>query len=74
MVYWWVKYSYFNNEQIKIGDIEIMISAYGSSGPFGSRVRSKYIGHKTYTGRRSNFCSKPTPIHGPVHKYDLNYS
>ena len=52
----------------------MMSSAYGSSGSFGSRVSSKYIGHNTYTGKRSNFCSKPTPIHGPVHKYDLNYS
>ena len=51
-----------------------MNAAYGSSGSSGSRVRSKYIGYNTYTGRRSNFCSNPTPIHGPVHKYDLNYS
>ena len=50
-----------------------MTSAYGSSWSFGSKVRSKSIGHKTYIGRRSNFSSKPTPIHGPVHKYDLNY-
>ena len=41
---------------------------------FGSRVRSKSIGDNTYTGRRNNFLSKPTPIHGPVHKYYLNYS
>ena len=32
------------------------------------------MGHNTYTGRRSNFHLKPTPIHGPAHKYDLNYS
>ena len=51
-----------------------MISAYGSSGSFGSRVRSKYIGHNTHIGRRSHLRSKPTPIHGPVHKSDLNYS
>ena len=51
-----------------------MISAYGSSGCFGSRVRYKYIIHNTYTGRKSNFRSKPTPIHGPVQKSDLNYS
>ena len=51
-----------------------MISAYGSSGSFGSRVRYKSIGHNTYTGRRSNFRSKPTPIHGQVKKSDLNYS
>ena len=25
-------------------------------------------------GRRINICSTPTPIHGPVYKYDLNYS
>ena len=57
----------------QIGDIEIMTDAYGSSVWFVSRVRSKNIVHNTYTGRRSNFCSKPAPINGPVHKYDLNY-
>ena len=51
-----------------------MTDAYGSSGSFGSRVRSKYIGNNTYTCRRSNFCSKQTPIHGPVQESDLNYS
>ena len=50
-----------------------MTSEYGSSGSFGSIVRSKYIGHNRYTGRRNNFRSKITPIHGPVHKSDLNY-
>ena len=35
---------------------------------------SKYIGNNTYTGRRSNFRSKPTPIHVSVHKYYLNCS
>ena len=74
MVSWWGIYSYFNIEQIQICDIEIMISAYGSSGLFGSRVRSKYIVHNTYTYRRSNFRSKPTPTHVPVQKSDLNYS
>ena len=74
MVSWWGTYSYVNNEQIKIGDIEIMTAACGSSGSFGSRVRSKYIGNTTYTGKWSNFRSKPAPIHGPIHKSDLNYS
>ena len=74
MVSWWGIDSYFNIETIQICDIEILISAYGSSGSFESRVRSKSIGHNTYIGRRSNFRSKPTPIHGPVHKYDLNHS
>ena len=74
IVSWWEKYSYLNNEPIKIGDIKIMTAAYGSSGSFGSRVRSKYIGHTTYTGRRSNFCSKPVPIHGPVYKSNFIYS
>ena len=72
MVSWQGTYSYFNNEQNQIGDIESITAVYGSSGSFGSRVRSKYIGHNTYTGRRSNICSKPAPIHGPLHKYDLN--
>ena len=48
--------SYFNTEQIKVGDIEIMIYSYGLSGSFGSRVRSKSIGHNTYTVRKSNLC------------------
>ena len=51
-----------------------MTSVYGSSGSFGSRVSSKYIGNNTYTGRISNFRSKPTPIHGLVHKSYFNYS
>ena len=51
-----------------------MTSAYGSFGSFGSRVRSKSIGHNTYTGRRINLCSKPTPINVPVHKSYFNYS
>ena len=68
MVYWWEIDSYLNIEQIQIRDIEILMSAYGSSGLFGSRVRSKSIGHSTYTGRGINFRSKPTSIYGPVHK------
>ena len=51
-----------------------MTSVYGSSGSFGPRVTSKSIGDNTYTGRRSNFCSKPAPINGPVHKSYLKYS
>ena len=52
----------------------MITSAYGSSLSFGSIERSKYIGHNIYTGRISNFHSKPTPIHGPVQKSYLNYS
>ena len=73
MISWWVKDSYFNNEQIQIGDIWIMNHEYGSSGSFGSRVRSKSIEHNTYIYRRSNICSKPTPVHELVHNYYLNY-
>ena len=51
-----------------------MISAYGSSGSFESKLRSKYFGHDTYSDRRSNLFSKPTTIRGPVHESDLNYS
>ena len=51
-----------------------MTSTYGSSGSFGSRVSSKSIGNNTYKCGRSNSRSKPTPIHGPVQKLDLNYS
>ena len=74
MVSGWGIDSYFNIERIQIRDIEIMISAYGSSGLFGSIVRFKYIGNYTYTVRRSNFRSKLTPIHWLVHKSGLNYS
>ena len=45
-----------------------MNATYGSSGSFFSKVRSKSIGHKKYTGRRSNFRSNPTLIHGPDNK------
>ena len=54
MVSWWGTDSYFNNKQVQIDDIDITTFAYGSSGSFGSRVRSKYIGHNTYTGKRIN--------------------
>ena len=74
MVYWWVADSYFNNKSIQIGFIQLMTDAYGSSGSFGSIVRSKYIGHNKYIGRISNYCSKPTRIDELVHKYDWNYS
>ena len=74
MVSWWGTYIDFNNKQIQIGDIEIMTSAYGSPGSFGLRVSSKSIGNNTYTGRRSHFRSKPTPLFGPVHKSDFNHS
>ena len=49
--------SYLNYEEIQMGDIEMMTAEYGSSVSFGSRVRSKFIGYNTYTGRRSIFCS-----------------
>ena len=58
----WGTDSCFNNEQIN-----------GLSGPFGSRVRSRYIENNTYTGIRGNLRSKPTTIHGPDQKSDLNY-
>ena len=74
MVSLWGIYSYFNIEKIQICEIENIISVYGLPGLFGSRVRSKYIGHNTYTGRRINFHSKLAPIHGPLHRSDLNYS
>ena len=74
MVSWWGTGSYFNTEQIQIDNIDIINYEYSSSGSFGSIVRSKHVGHNTYTGRRSNFHSKTTPINGPVYKYYLNYS
>ena len=68
MVSWWGTDSYFNNELIQIGDIEIMTGAYGPSGSFVSIIRSKYISHNTYKYRRSNLRSKQTPINGTDHK------
>ena len=55
MVYWWGIDSYLNIEQIKIREIEILISEYGSLGLFGYRVRSKSIGHNNYKGRGISF-------------------
>ena len=43
-----------------------MTSLYGSSGSFVSILRSKYIVQNTYSGRRINFHSKPTPIQRPA--------
>ena len=74
MISLWGTYSYFNNEIMKIGDFDLMNAAYGSSVSFGSIVRLKSIENNTCTVRRSNLRSKPTPIHGQVHTYDLNYS
>ena len=68
MVSLWVRDSYFNNKKIKISDVEIMNDEFGSSGKFASRVRSKCVGHKTYTSISNNFCPKPTKIHGTAHK------
>ena len=62
MLSWEGTDSYFNNEQLQISYVEVMNAGYGSSISFGSIVRSKYIVHNTYTGRRSNFRSKTTPI------------
>ena len=51
-----------------------MNGAYGLSQSFVSRIKSKYIGHNTYAGRRSNFRSKPKPIDVPLNKSDFKYS
>ena len=58
-------------KKIQTSDVVLMNTAYGSSGSFWSRVRSKFIGHNTYIGRRSSFHSKTRPIHGPDNKYYL---
>ena len=50
-----------------------MNAAYGSSGSFGSRVRSKSMGYSTYTGSIRNFSSNPIPMHLPVHKYYFRF-
>ena len=43
-----------------------MIAEFGSSGYFGSRVRSNFIDNNTYTGIRSNLRSNKKPIYVPV--------
>ena len=53
-------------------DIEIRNASFGSSGTFGSNFRSTCIDHNTYTGRSKNLHSKPTLIHGRVHKSGFN--
>ena len=67
MVSWRAIDSFFK-KKIQISDIGIMNAAFGSSGFFGSIVRSTFIGRNTYTGRRRKFRSKSTHIYGPVHK------
>ena len=74
MVLWWGTYSYFNNELIQFGDIEVVTSANGSSRSFVSRSGSKCIGNNTYKVKRINLCSKPKPIHVLVNKYELYFS
>ena len=44
-----------------------MNAVFGSSVYLGLKVRSEFIWHNTYTGRRRNFHSKPTSNHGQVH-------
>ena len=73
MVSRWGRDSHFNNEQIKTRDVVIINAEYGSSGSLGSIVGSKSIGHRKNTGRRRCSCSESTPIHGPVHKSDMNF-
>ena len=53
---------------------DIILNLFTGGGCGSSRVRYKYIGCNIYTAKRSNLRSKPTPIHGPVHKYYLNDS
>ena len=74
MVSWWRRYAYFNNELIIISNVVLTNATYGSSGFFGSILGSKCIGKDISTGRRSNLCSKATPIHGPVNTFELKFS
>ena len=55
MTFCWVIDPYFNIEQIQTGDVKLMNDVYGSSGSFGSRSVFEYIGHNTYTVRKSDF-------------------
>ena len=71
MVFWWVRNPYLNNKQIQTRYAVLMNDTYGSSVSFGSSVRSKYIIHNTYTGRRCYLCPKTTPINGTIHKSDF---
>ena len=68
MVYWWGRYLYFNDKQIKISNIEMMNYAFGSSVSFELRAMSTCIEHNNYGGGKIKLISKPTPIPGPFHK------
>ena len=58
----------------RLRDVVLMNSAFFSSGSFGYIVRLTCIGCIKYTGRSINLRSEPTPIHGPVNKYEFNFS
>ena len=62
------RYSYFNTEIIQISDIEIMNDSFCSSGYFESIIMSNFIINNIYKDKSINMRSKPTPIHGTVHK------
>ena len=49
-------------------------AVHGSSGSFGSWVRSECIVHNTYIARIRNLSYKPTPIHRAASIYELNLS
>ena len=51
-----------------------MNAVFSLSGSFGSIYRSQFSGNNNYTGIESNLCSKPTPLHVPVHKSELKIS
>ena len=66
---------YFNHEQIQIRGVVLINAAYYLSVFYGSMVRSKSIGNNTYTGRRIDFRSKPTPIYWiDISHYKISYS
>ena len=65
--------SYFNTEKFKFVILKILFLHMVIQDHFGYRVRSKSIGNTTYTDKRSNLLSKPTPINEPVNKSDLNW-
>ena len=54
--------------------IEIISAAIGSSGYFGWRVTSKYIGQILYAGIRTNLHSLSTPINSPDIRIETNIS
>ena len=61
-------------KKFKLVMLYLRNDVHGSSGSFGSRVRSECIVHNKYTARIRNLSYKPTPKHRAASKSELNLS